>query len=284
MSQKMIDKQQAVIIRTEKPQTVESLTAELAALGVEEGDTLLVHCSLSALGWVCGGAQAVNLALRRAVGEKGTLVMPAQTSENSDPADWEAPPVPKEWIEPIRQHMPAYDPASSPTRGMGRVAELFRTLPGTLRSGHPQVSFAASGPLAKEIVDSHPLTPQFGMDSPLGTLYRLGKEGHPVKILLLGVGYGNCTALHLAETLWGKGPTVRMGAALLENGERCWKWFTDFEPDDEDFPALGNDYESLHAVRKGPVGAAECRLPELVPLVDFAVEWIAAHRTPEQKG
>ncbi len=280
MSEQMMQKERDVMAKVAEPQTVESLLRDLAALGIAQGDTLLVHCSLSSLGWVCGGAQAVNLALRQAVGAQGTLVMPAQTNENSDPAEWEAPPVPKEWVETIRQNMPGFDPASSPSRGMGRVAELFRTLPGSLRSGHPQVSFAANGPLAEEITASHPLSPQFGVESPLGALYRLGKAGKPVKILLLGVGYGNCTAFHLAETLWGEGETARIGAAVLENGERRWVWFTDLEPDADDFPALGAAYEAspAPAVKTGKIGAAECRLAEFVPAVDFAREWFLANR------
>src|SRR5689334_19612096 len=56
-----------------------SLAADLAALGVRRGDTLLVHASLRSLGWACGGPVAVVLALRDALGPDGTLVVPAQT-------------------------------------------------------------------------------------------------------------------------------------------------------------------------------------------------------------
>ena len=94
-----------------------------------------------------------------------------------------------DFVQAISVLEPAYRAEVSPTRGMGKIAELFRSYPGTVRSDHPQVSFTANGKQSAEITKNHPLTPQFGMDSPLGALYRLN-----AKILLLGVGYGNCTS------------------------------------------------------------------------------------------
>lgn len=276
----------SIIARTPQPVTANQLREELAKLGVTLGDILLVHSSLSSLGWVCGGAQTVLEALFAAVGETGTLVMPAQTCDNTDPAFWGNPPVPAAWVEQIREQMPPYDPSKTPSSGMGQIAELFRTYPGTLRSSHPQTSFCANGPLAKSVVASHPLTPQFGLDSPLGALYRMGKEGKPVKILLLGVGYHRCTALHLAEQLWGKGEKGPMGAALLKNGERKWVTFEDMEPVDGDFDRIGDAFEAAFPGgreapwRRGPVGLADCRLCALDKLVNFGVSWMEEHRTP----
>lgn len=53
-----------VVQNTEVPATINSLQADLRALGVRSGMVLLVHSSLSAMGWVCGGPVAVIIALQ----------------------------------------------------------------------------------------------------------------------------------------------------------------------------------------------------------------------------
>ncbi len=79
------------------PATVASLCDDLRGLGLAVGDVVLVHTSLSSLGWVCGGAVALVEALRCALGSAGTLVVPTHSSDLSDPAGWQNPPVPPAW-------------------------------------------------------------------------------------------------------------------------------------------------------------------------------------------
>src|SRR3954449_11902764 len=98
----------ALIDRTPTPRTRDSLAADLRGLGVRPGMTLLVHSSLRALGWVCGGPLAVVQALMDVLTPAGTLVMPTQSGDLSDPADWSRPPVPSEWLPAIYANMPAY--------------------------------------------------------------------------------------------------------------------------------------------------------------------------------
>lgn len=266
-------KEKDVINKTNNLNTVSTMVEDFKALGINKDDIVLVHSSLSNLGWVCGGSQAVILALMEVLGEEGTLVMPAQSSDWSDPSDWECPPVPKEWIETIYDNMPAYEVDVTPTRGMGRIAELFRTFPNTKRSNHPQVSFCANGKLAQHIIEKHPLAPQLGMDSPLGKLYDL--DG---KILLLGVGYDSCTSFHLAETLIDEMPIVKMGTSIIEDGVRVWTWFEDYDYDSDDFEALGKAFEEKHIVKEGKVGNATCKVFSVKEGVDFAREWLIKNR------
>ena len=73
------------------PITEDRLVEDLATLGLGPGAVVLVHTSLSRLGWVSGGAVAVIIALQRAVRSYGTILMPTHSGGLSDPALWENP-------------------------------------------------------------------------------------------------------------------------------------------------------------------------------------------------
>ena len=62
--------------------TKDEITAKLRELGVKEGDTLMVHSSLSACGHIVGGAKTIVEALMEVVGETGNFFFPSfQRSE-----------------------------------------------------------------------------------------------------------------------------------------------------------------------------------------------------------
>ena len=261
------------IKNADSPRTRDSIARDLRQLGVKEGMVLVVHAAMSKLGWTNGGPIAVIQALQDVLTPAGTLVMPAHSSEYSDPAEWSNPPIPKAWHQEVRDTMPAFDRATTPTRSMGRIADTFRTFPNVLRSNHPHVSFAAWGARAEEITAVHPLTPALDHNTPLGHVYKLG--GY---VLLMGVGFGNNTSFHMAEYSWPNAKIMKMGAPIMENGRRVWKTFEDIDLDEDDFPRIGEALEKAHPVINGKVGSADCKLFHQKTAVDFAVEWMQENR------
>ena len=55
--------------------TRDELTSDLEELGVKPGDALFIHSSFKSLGPVEGGAETVVMALERAVGPDGLVLM-----------------------------------------------------------------------------------------------------------------------------------------------------------------------------------------------------------------
>jgi aminoglycoside 3-N-acetyltransferase len=265
--------------KVKMPNTRLSLAQELRQSGVTPGLTLIVHSSLSSLGWVAGGPVAVIQALMDTVTPAGTLVMPAHSGDYSDPGQWQFPSVPAPWHAIIRETMPAFDPAIVPTRAMGRIAETFRAWPDVRRSYHPTVSFAAWGRHAERITNDHELANGLGERSPLARIYELGGF-----VLLLGVDYGRNTSFHLAEYRVPGSGQVPQGSPIFSNGRRVWQTYYDINLDTELFPEIGADLEKAGHVRLGQIGAAPARLFEQRTAVDFAEEWLGRRRQEQRRS
>lgn len=268
----------SIALSTRGPVTKKWLVDDLRALGVREGMLLMVHTSLSKLGWVIGGAHTVIAALREVVGESGTIVMPGFSRHITEPSYWQKPPVPEEWWQTIRDEAPAYDERTVMPHGMGVVPLCFQLHEGVKRSAHPSSGWLAQGPLAKELTADHRLDMEHVEDSPKGYCYRTGAY-------VLSLATQRTTILHFAENLTDyPGREIRhVGTTMLVDGERRWVEYDDLEGDDEDFEQIRQEFMASHPA--GPdtwsardVAYGGSRLFKVKPLVDFACGWIKANR------
>ncbi|CAF1429203.1 unnamed protein product [Rotaria magnacalcarata] len=280
----MSEKERALIARTHEKfgtcLTAEKLKEDFNKLGILPGMNLLVHCSLSKIGWICGGSVTLIQVLLDLLGPEGTLIMPSHTSDNSDPKYWQNPPVPSEWFDTIRQSMPMYQSDRTPTLYMGKLAETFRKWPGILRSEHPQHSMIAFGKNAKLIIDKH--IDSCSEQSPLARLYDLNDNGY---VLLLGVEYENNTSLHLSEYRFQTNNNIEktfINSASIENPEtkkRQWIEWNDYDYDSKDFNDIGRVFDSIEGnTTIGSVGLAKARLMKQYLLIDFATDWMNKNR------
>ena len=161
--------------------TKSELIREFQSIGIQEGDVLLVHSSLSAIGYVENGPKDVVEALLHVVGERGHLLMP-----NSPNASFQ--------LDYIRQ-LEVFDVLESRST-LGAISEYFRKLPNAVRSAHPTEPVSCVGPDAAWFVGEHfgRLTP-YDEFSPFSRVAQ--RKG---KILYLGVTLANAgTNLHTLE-------------------------------------------------------------------------------------
>jgi aminoglycoside 3-N-acetyltransferase len=252
------------------------LLDDLRRLGVTTGQTLLVHGSLRSIGLVDGGARTVVDALCAAVGETGHVVAPTGTEENSLTSHaYQAriAGLTQAKAEAYTRAMPAFDQDATPTT-MGAISEALRTAPGAVRSAHPQSSFAAVGPRARDLMEGHLLDCHLGEHSPLAKLCAVGAH-----VLFLGVGYEACTAFHLAEYRYRPDPPRRTYSCVVSaDGRSRWETFQDVVLDDRDFAAIGESLAGCSFVKYGYVGSAQGRLMPMIQAVNHAIGWMAEHR------
>lgn len=205
-----------------------------------------------------------------AVTEAGTIVTPAHSYYYSDPGDWTEPPVPEHWVGTIRETLPPFDPATSPTTLMGQIVEVFRRWPGALRSGHPVCSFAAWSKDAEYVTANHTYDRAQGDGSPLARIYDLDGS-----VLLLGVRFDRNTSFHLADYRSPQSPKRKERFGVPEDGRTVWHEFDTVEEMNSGWlREVGEAFEATGAVTIGKVGSAEARLFSQRAAVDFALGWL----------
>ncbi|MGB0506528.1 MAG: aminoglycoside N(3)-acetyltransferase [Pikeienuella sp.] len=251
----------------------DDIAADLGAAGIRRGDGLFVHTSLGKVGRVIGGPRGFIQALVDTVGPEGLICMPGFSKDAYDPVEIEGLTVSEQEYEHIKQQVPGFDPALSNVRPNGAVPEAFRAWPGVTRSPHPTSSVLMLGNDAERLALPHdPKGWATGPETPWGRL----RERPNMKILLVGVGWNRCSALHAAESAAENKRTVtRRIKHVAETGV---EWIE--APDVADdlntlFPLVGAAWEEAGGAQICKIGNAECKLTNYASLVEFASGWMS---------
>jgi aminoglycoside 3-N-acetyltransferase len=183
---------------------IDDIASCFRQLGVTSGDTAYVISALWKMPGFAGNPDeapaAYYQALRRVVGENGTIVVPTH-SQNLCNTD-----IP-------------FDLDKTPSHERGMFSEYVRLLPGAVRSFHPFNSYAAVGPAAEALcadVSRHaygPLTPEARMIET------------QAKVLVIGMPPNITTTVHHVEQMMAvpyrytkefMHPVVRDGEVVIE--------------------------------------------------------------------
>lgn len=171
--------------------TRDALKDALRRLGVAEGETLLVHTSLSGLGYVEDGAEACIDAVQDVLGENGTFLVPAFTR-------------PYISCDGVPAKTYGYRPYDTRPNGAlrdkniwtGAVPNAMLQKKNVFRSGHVSHEWVAMGKNAEEMVAGHGfLEAPCGETSPMKKA--LDADG---SVVFIGCSVGANTFIHYIET------------------------------------------------------------------------------------
>lgn len=217
----------------------EYIRISLENFGFGRGSKIMVHSSLSSLGWVEGGAEAVIKAFMELVGPEGTILMPS--FNHGAPFYGKGPGI--------------FDPLQTPCSN-GHIPDTFWRMKGVYRSLNPSHPFAAWGKDAKRYTENHHLTLTMGEDSPLGLLAR--DDGYQIN---LGTTHHTTTAKHLAETIKRLpclGYRTEVCPVKLPDGSivqyRTWGWRERGCPITDSGKYIEGEMERLKLQKKGYIG------------------------------
>jgi len=173
-------KQRETLASTNHVVTQSHIIEQLKEIGLKSGEVVMLHSSLSKMGYVDGGAQTVIDSILKIIGNEGTLAMPA------------FPAIGFNYDYLITN--PVFNISLTPSK-MGIITEVFRNMKQVKRSLHPTDSVCALGKQADYLTKDHvnQLTP-YNQNSPFYRLCEL-----KAKIILIGVDLNSLTNFHTLE-------------------------------------------------------------------------------------
>lgn len=253
-----------------------SLRDDLTRMGLEAGDTVMVHAAMSKVGPMLNGPDALSMGLLDVIGPEGTLLVYTSWDSVHDDLLDDQGRVLVQW----RDHVPGFDPqASWAVRMNGIIAEFVRTMSGARRSGNPGASVAAIGKLADWITADHSQDYGYGEGPPLAKLIEANG-----RILMVGAPWDTMTLIHHADHLAdlpGK-RVLRYEVPFAAGAETAWRIMEVFdttEPVTEGLPEnyieqIVTAYEASGCDREGTIGFAPSLLVDARPMLAFAIEWL----------
>lgn len=238
--------------------TQPEIVAGLREVGLSEGDVVLMHSSLSAFGYVEGGADAVIDALLEVVGQSGTVVVPTFT--------W-GPFHAETGVTLDLQETSCKDE-------VGIIPETFRLREEARRSTHICHSIAAIGPRTRELM-GHGVS-SFGAGSTFHALYE-----HNAWCLLLGVEFTSCTELHAVEEYmrvpYRRHRDFADSTVILEDGTEVRSRSIEYLRDEgfrNDFGKMRGVFEEHDVLRITEIGEARVTNVRIRDIFDITREYM----------
>lgn len=251
------------------PITKDILVAALKKIGVGGDMIVEVHASLSSFHYVVGGARTVVDSLMEVCNHGGTILMPTQTADNSEPSDWVNPAIEANTIKAVRKSIPPYHGEYSDIPGIGEVAENFRHRQDVIVSRHPHVSYAAWGRYAKLLCNRQSMHFPLAEESPCARLYEL--KG---KVLLLGTDFDTVTCMHLAEYRNDCRPIGISGSCVNTEEGPIWKKYLDLNIDSSTFLKVRPLMQRKNMIREIMLGGSHIQFFSATDAIDETMRYL----------
>ncbi|MCZ6678816.1 MAG: AAC(3) family N-acetyltransferase [Candidatus Poribacteria bacterium] len=224
----------------------------LRKMGLRAGDGVMVHSSLSSMGYVEGGPDTVVEAFLSVLGPEGTLMVPTFTHSGTE----------------------YFDPLSSPSKN-GAITEAVRRHSRAIRSLHPTHAVTVIGPEATNLVCDDLQRGPLGVDCALDRLAQRGGW-----ILLLGVDHQTNSTIHLGEAYagdpdrhskWSPGNPKQVILNHPDHGE-MEVLITSMMGSTVAFERMENALRERDQIIDGRIGNATCQLMRGQHVIDAAVD------------